>query len=234
MRTWAARSGRKRSQAFHRRRFSRPPTTSRPINADALSDKDLDLGIERRAVAAGRGRKRGSSAFVDERKQGSGTVYVLDRDQLGHFQPGGDTQIVQSLAGPVGPLFGIPAYFNNTVYFSGAHDQVKAFSLAEWPPVHWFRFPPATRRSPCSGRCPASRPTAQPMESSGPSIPPASCTPMMRAISAISFIRRERERRLVRQILDAHHRERKSVRGHGSTAWWCSAWQSQTAAASQR
>ena len=29
----------------------------------------------------------------------------------------------------MGPLFGIPVYFNNTVYFSAAHDQVKAFAL---------------------------------------------------------------------------------------------------------
>ena len=34
-------------------------------------------------------------------------------------------------AGAVGPLFGIPAYFNNTVYFSAAHDQVKAFALRD-------------------------------------------------------------------------------------------------------
>ncbi len=59
----------------------------------------------------------------------SGTVYLLDRDRLGHFQPDGDTQIVQSLQAAVGPLFGIPAYFNHTVYFSAAHDQVKAFAL---------------------------------------------------------------------------------------------------------
>ncbi len=59
----------------------------------------------------------------------AGTIYLLDRDSLGHFQPDGDTQIVQSLPDAVGPLFGIPAYFNNTVYFSAAHDQVKAFSL---------------------------------------------------------------------------------------------------------
>ncbi len=31
----------------------------------------------------------------------------------------------------VGPLFGIPAYFNNTVYFSAAHDQIKAFSVQQ-------------------------------------------------------------------------------------------------------
>jgi len=50
---------------------------------------------------------------------------------LGHFQPEADNQIVQSLIGAVGPLYGIPAYFNNTVYFSASNDQLKAFSLQD-------------------------------------------------------------------------------------------------------
>ena len=48
---------------------------------------------------------------------------------MGHFQPNGDVQIVQSLTNAVGPVFGIPTYFNKTVYFSAAHDQVKAFAI---------------------------------------------------------------------------------------------------------
>ncbi len=99
-----------------------------PYNADALSDQDLDLGSSGALLLP---EGTGSAAHPHLLVSGSkdGTIYLLDRDHLGHFQPGGDTQIVQSLAGVVGPLFGIPTYFNNTVYFSGAHDQMKAFSL---------------------------------------------------------------------------------------------------------
>lgn len=99
-----------------------------PHNAAALDKKDLDLGSSGALLLPD---SAGSAAHPHLLVTGSksGAVYVLDRDQLGHFQPGGDTQIVQSLTGPVGPIFGVPAYFNNTVYFSGAHDQVKAFSL---------------------------------------------------------------------------------------------------------
>ena len=99
-----------------------------PYNADALSDHDLDLGSSGAVLLPDQAR---SSAHPHLLVAGSkdGTVYLLDRDNLGHFQPNGNSQIVQSLAGVVGPLFGIPAYFNNTVYFSAAHDQVKAFSL---------------------------------------------------------------------------------------------------------
>ncbi len=99
-----------------------------PYNADALSDQDLDLGSSGAVLLPD---EAGSAAHPHLLIAGSkdGTVYLVDRDNLGHFQPNGNSQIVQSLPGLVGPTFGIPAYFNNTVYFSGAHDQLKAFSI---------------------------------------------------------------------------------------------------------
>jgi hypothetical protein len=99
-----------------------------PYDADALSDKDLDLGSSGALLLPdGTGSAAHPHLLVSGSK--SGTVYLVDRDNLGHFQPDGNSQIVQSLQGAVGPIFGIPAYFNNTVYFSAAHDQVKAFSI---------------------------------------------------------------------------------------------------------
>jgi hypothetical protein len=99
-----------------------------PYNADALSYKDMDLGSSGALLLPdGTGSAAHPHLLVIGSK--SGTIYLVDRDNLGHFQPDGDSQIVQSLEGAVAPLFGIPAYFNNTVYFSAAHDQVKAFSL---------------------------------------------------------------------------------------------------------
>ncbi len=101
-----------------------------PYNAGALSDKDMDLGSSGALLLPdGTGSADHPHLLISGSK--SGTVYLLDRDSLGHFQPDGDTQIVQSLPDAVGPLFGIPAYFNHTVYFSAAHDQVKAFALRD-------------------------------------------------------------------------------------------------------
>jgi hypothetical protein len=99
-----------------------------PFDADSLSDKDLDLGSSGALLLPD---EAGSAAHPHLLVSGSksGTVYLVDRDHLGHFNADGDSQIVQSLQGAVGPIFGIPAYFNNTVYFSAAHDQVKAFSI---------------------------------------------------------------------------------------------------------
>ncbi len=99
-----------------------------PYNAGALSEKDKDLGSSGALLLPdGTGSAAHPHLLIMGSK--SGSVYLLDRDRLGHFQPDGDTQIVQSFPDAVGPLFGIPVYFNHTVYFSAAHDQVKAFAL---------------------------------------------------------------------------------------------------------
>ena len=60
-----------------------------------------------------------------------GRIYLLDRDQMGHFDANGDSQIVQSIEGAIGALFGGPAYFNNTLYFAASNDHVKAFPISE-------------------------------------------------------------------------------------------------------
>jgi outer membrane protein assembly factor BamB len=99
-----------------------------PYDAGLLDVDNLDLGSSGVLLMPD---SAGSAAHPHLLVSGSksGTVYLLDRDNLGHFHPGADEQIVQSLIGAVGPIFGIPAYFNNTVYFSAAHDQVKAFAM---------------------------------------------------------------------------------------------------------
>jgi chitodextrinase len=65
-----------------------------------------------------------------------GTIYVVNRDNMGHFKSGNDNQIVQSLVGilPNGTLeegnFSAPAYFNGYVYFAAVNDTLKAFQLS--------------------------------------------------------------------------------------------------------
>ena len=65
----------------------------------------------------------------------NGTIYLVDRDNMGHFTSNSD-QIVQSIvniwtksAGTEAGLFGTPAYFNGNVYFSPIDDTVQAFHL---------------------------------------------------------------------------------------------------------
>ena len=99
-----------------------------PFNADLLSEKELDLGSSGALLLPD---SIATAAHPHLLVSGSkeGRIYLVDRDNMGHFQPASDSQIVQSLVSAVGPIFGIPAYFNNAVYFSGARDVLKAFSI---------------------------------------------------------------------------------------------------------
>ena len=58
-----------------------------------------------------------------------GTVDLVNRDNMGHFHPGNDDQIVQTLPFIIGPVYGAPAFWNNTAYFGGQYDRLKAFAF---------------------------------------------------------------------------------------------------------
>jgi hypothetical protein len=59
-----------------------------------------------------------------------GTIYLVDRDQMGHFHQGKDSQIVEALPGALpGGQWGSPAWWNNYAYFSGAQDVVKSYGF---------------------------------------------------------------------------------------------------------
>ena len=76
-----------------------------PFNADLLSQDDLDLGSSGALLLPDAvGDRAHPHLLVSGSKEGR--IYVLDRDNMGHFQPGSDSQIVQSLPSAVGA--GIP------------------------------------------------------------------------------------------------------------------------------
>lgn len=58
-----------------------------------------------------------------------GSIYVIDRTNMGHYNPQNNSQIVQNLTGEVGGIYGTPAYWNGNVYFGASYDALKAFSL---------------------------------------------------------------------------------------------------------
>src|SRR5579872_4342997 len=84
-----------------------------PFNFSPLDSQDLDVGS---AGVALLGDEAGSAShphlMAGSGKEGR--IYLLDGDNLGHWQAGSDSQIVGSVAGAVGGLFGNPAYFNKT------------------------------------------------------------------------------------------------------------------------
>jgi hypothetical protein len=101
-----------------------------PFNQLHLDRADLDLGSSGAVLLPDAvGTSAHPHLLVSAGKEGR--IYLLDRDQMGHFNPNSDSQIVQSLEGAIGALYGSAAYFNGTVYFSAAYDAAKAFSISE-------------------------------------------------------------------------------------------------------
>lgn len=100
-----------------------------PFNYDSLNQNDLDVGSAGVALLADEaGSSQHPHLMVGSGKEGR--IYLLDRDNLGKVQAGSDSQIVQSIPGAIGGLFGNPAYYNKTVYFCGSGDSLKAYPVS--------------------------------------------------------------------------------------------------------
>jgi len=129
-----------------------------PFNTTSLNERDLDIGSSGALLLPDSAGSAAHPRLLTTAGK-EGRIYLLDRDNLGGFQGGADSQIVQSLAGVIGPLFGIPVYFNNQVYFSGVNNAMKAFSihdaaLSETPAsqtVSAFPYPGTVPSVSCNG-----------------------------------------------------------------------------------
>ncbi len=93
---------------------------------------DLDMGDT--DVAAGgvtllpdQPGSRYPHLLVQAGKQG--TIDLVDRDNMGHFHPGNDDQIVQTLPYAMGGIWGAPAFWNNNVYFGSTFHTLEAFAF---------------------------------------------------------------------------------------------------------
>ncbi len=58
----------------------------------------------------------------------SGTLYVINRNKMGHFHPGFD-HVFQELPRAITSSFDTPAYYHDTVYYAGAGDVLKSFNF---------------------------------------------------------------------------------------------------------
>ena len=108
-----------------------------PHDQAALSAGDFDLGS---CAALLLPDQSGAHPHLLVTAGKNGTIYLIDRDQMGHFNANNDNQIVQSLVNifpppnPGGNLVGgnysVPVYFNGLVYFSPLGSTIQAFQLS--------------------------------------------------------------------------------------------------------
>ena len=59
----------------------------------------------------------------------NGTIYLLDRDNLGHFNATTD-HVVEEISGQLGRVYDTPVYFNGAVYFAAWNGRMKRFPIA--------------------------------------------------------------------------------------------------------
>jgi hypothetical protein len=101
-----------------------------PYNQAYLNSTDRDLGAGGAVVlpdAAGTASHR--HLAVGSGKQG--TLYLVDRDNLGHFNATGDTQIVQAFPGALVGCASTPAYFNGLLFYGGVGQGILAFPISQ-------------------------------------------------------------------------------------------------------
>ncbi len=98
-----------------------------PYDQANMQTKDLDLGSGGVILLPD---QSGAHPHLMVGAGKTGTIYLVDRDNMGGFNPNDDSLIVQSLPGAIGPFFSSPVYWNNTVYFLGYNDAIKGFALS--------------------------------------------------------------------------------------------------------
>jgi hypothetical protein len=104
-----------------------------PYNQSDLSSGDLDFGSAGPLLLPDQTGAHPHELLASGKP---GVLYLVDRDAMGHFHAGSDSQIVQSVSafpnssGITSGIFMSPVYWNGRVYVSGIGDSMQIFTLS--------------------------------------------------------------------------------------------------------
>jgi len=95
------------------------------------SDNDEDLGSGGAMVLPDLTDNNGQVHHLAVGAGKDSNIYVVNRDNMGKFNPNNDNAIYQELDGALpGGVWANPAYFNNTVYYGSVGQPLKAFPIS--------------------------------------------------------------------------------------------------------
>lgn len=97
-----------------------------PWDQASLDGADTDVGAGGATLLPDQPGAHYPHLLVQVGKEG--TIDLINRDNMGKFHSGNDNQIVQTLPYIIGGVWGSPTFWNNTAYFGGQYDHLKAFT----------------------------------------------------------------------------------------------------------
>ena len=100
-----------------------------PFNQASLAAGDTDLGSGGPVLLPDEVGSTNHLHLIVGAGKGR-TIYLIDRDNMGHYNPANDSQIVQTVINNLqGGSFGTPAYFNKMLYYQGSGDKLRMFAI---------------------------------------------------------------------------------------------------------
>jgi hypothetical protein len=98
-----------------------------PYSQDSLNQSDADLGSGGTMLLPDQPGLHPHLLVVAGKE---GRIYLIDRDNLGHFNSASNTQIVQELFGAINNNnLTTPAYWQGHIYYASENDNLKMFAL---------------------------------------------------------------------------------------------------------
>jgi hypothetical protein len=99
------------------------------LNTISESGIDADLGSGGPMVLPDSNYGTGGTLKLAVGAGKDGNVYVVDRNNMGKFSPTVNNVYQEIAAGVGNGVWGVPAYFNNTVYYCDQNSTLKSFSI---------------------------------------------------------------------------------------------------------
>ena len=98
-----------------------------PYNGPTLNKGDWDIGSGGAMLLNDQPLGPHLHLLVQGDKKGN--IYLVDRDNMGQYNPLNNHQIVQTLPAATLGMWNSPAWWSNHIYFGGSGDTLKAFAL---------------------------------------------------------------------------------------------------------